>query len=156
MKKLPAVFFIVFILSCGTKKKIGQEEEFQPGYNLPEVFKLTTDTQDAVFYIATGWSGNAGTGMPVIEQGTQDPKLLNGDLICFDGDYSETVLKKLPACVSGQPEIKVAARIYLTRGSGNSPIDPEYGEKTYTYYEAKVVQLGAIYVKSDPCFHPFK
>jgi hypothetical protein len=148
MKRIVFVAMLV-LASCASGKSGVEKTAPLPGENLPEIFELTTDTQYAVFYIKTGYSGCAGTGMPIVDRGSNEPRTLLGDFICFDGAYDEEIMNAMSG-KGGDPEIKIAAQIYLVHQSGFAPIDPELGEEVYWYYEAKVVQLGGIYVTAEP------
>ena len=138
---------IVLLFSCGSNKT-KTEKEFYPGEDLPEVFELTTDTQDAIFYIGYGYTG-CGSQMPILDPATGDPKLLNGCCISFDHTYGHIVETKVPTCFIEQPEIKVVARIYLKQEKGFYSTEEI---RSYQYYEAKVVRLGKIFVNAEPCF----
>ncbi len=148
-KKISALFLFAFLLiSCGSKKSRTDQSTPGTGNDLPETFVLTTDTQDAVFLIGTDWVGG-GASMPILDNGTDRPKELNGRDIYFDETYKQQVWDKLPSCVSGTPEIKVMAKIFLQEKTATT--STEDTNMVY-YYEAKVVELKDIFVKAVACF----
>lgn len=142
---------ILFMFLVGTgcsvnnlqKKEVDQTEKA-----VMDKFVLTTEPQDAEFYIATGMDGGMGD-MPVLNH------LMKDNLpIFFDESYYDDVHNKLPSCYEGRPEIKISGKIILEKHTGiNNSIPPDdFGNQPEeSYYTARVLELKNIEVKATEC-----
>ena len=118
-----------------------------------EKFILTTEPQDAVFYIAYGWVGGGGGTMPVLDS-EHNPLQYNNLPVAFDETYLNSVSTKLPSCYEGKPEIKISAKIQLEKRSEiNTSIPPDENgnQPEESFYSAKVLKLEDIQVKAQEC-----
>ncbi|MFZ2190174.1 MAG: hypothetical protein WA057_02710 [Candidatus Magasanikiibacteriota bacterium] len=121
--------------------------------NSGEKFVLTTEPQDAVFYIAYGWVGGGGGSMPVLDN-QRNPLQYNNLPVAFDETQVDLVGNKLPSCYEGKPEIKVSAKIQLEKSSSiNTSIPPDENgnQPEESFYSAKVLELKNIEVKAVEC-----
>ncbi|KKQ27370.1 MAG: hypothetical protein US42_C0010G0017 [Candidatus Magasanikbacteria bacterium GW2011_GWC2_37_14] len=118
-----------------------------------EKFVLTTEPQDAEFYIANGWTGGMGS-MPILNKEKTGTLQYENLPVYFDESQNEIISAKLPSCYEGRPEIKVSAKIQLEKKSGvNYSLPPTEDETIVeeSYYEAKVLELKNIEVKATEC-----
>lgn len=111
--------------------------------------EMTTDPQDAVFYLEVGWTGGMGSARVVDDNG---PVFFDNYPVFLQEDKVEEILSMgggLPDCVVGKPLIKVSARIMLTKTSDirySTPV-PE----TVTYYEARINNINDVVIKAEEC-----
>jgi len=128
------LIWLALLYSCTEKPK--------SIYGIPEKFIQTNDTQNAVFFIETGFS--AGTGMPFTNLNERYNLIeVNGNVVYFDRSYEDLINKKL-SCFNTLPVIKISAKIYLWECSGTHSTEIP---KPYTYYEAKVLKLYNIWME---------
>lgn len=114
----------------------------------PEQFILTERPQEAVFLIASGWTGGMGS-MPVLGGHSGRPKEFRGLPIYLDEAVHDAVIRKLPSCFSGQPVIMVRARIQLERRTDvNTSIE---SQPSQSYYSARVLELQDVFVEARKC-----
>lgn len=73
---------------------------------------------------------------------------MNGRDIYFDESFKDTISSKMPGCIRGIPEIKVKAKIYLKKKTESISSNPSTTNKIY---EAIVIELYDIEVKTEPC-----
>jgi len=116
---------------------------------------LTEEPQDAVFYIGPGWTGGMGSA-PVLDASGDRPQQYNGNPIFFDESKVDEVLKrgKMPACVTGQAEVKVEANITLSPKTGKNysiPPDSNGRPTEQHYYEATLNRLDNVVITYEPC-----
>ncbi|HBU07506.1 MAG TPA: hypothetical protein DEB09_05495 [Candidatus Magasanikbacteria bacterium] len=150
---LAGVLFVFLVgVGCSTnnlqKKEVDQTEK-----SVMDKFVLTTEPQDAIFYIGYGMTGGMGS-MPVLK-GANDYNLVYNNLsVFFSESFEGTVREKLPSCYEGRPEIKVSAKIQLEKNSSiNTSIPPDENgnQPEESYYTAKVLELKNIEVKAVEC-----
>jgi len=146
-----AIIFCVVLTGCGTNVVDNQNNNI--ANNSDQKFVLTTEPQDAVFYVGTGMDGGMGS-MPVL-QGPHDYTLSYNDLpVFFSESFADAVRNKLPNCYVGQPEIKIFARIQLQKESGinhSIPPDENGNQPSESYYTASVLKLNDIQVRAEVC-----
>jgi hypothetical protein len=120
-----------------------------------EKFAFTTEPQDAIFYVVTGWSGSMGS-MPIMEDNSYNHRVRRfSNLPIFIAERQvELIENKLPAVCRSGTEIKVSARIQLTSESAvnrSIPPDLHHDQPTESYYSAKILRLDGVQVRYWLC-----
>ena len=135
--------FLILTLLSLTLLTTGCMTQSKLTYTTPERFELTTESQDAVFYVAFGWTGGP-AGSPVINLKTGRPRELNGQDIYIDSDGAENI--KVMAKEKGVYSniVKVSAKIQLSEGASGSvaiPPGPDGELPKRSYVEAEIIEL---------------
>lgn len=150
---------LVFISGCGYSAQVDMSKKTpsvsktaitSPEQLPAESFVLQEKEQDALFYIATGFSGGMGSS-PLIEKMTGKVKKFNDLPIYLEEARVDEVLKKgnMPSCVEGKPFVAVNATITLKKETGvNTSIQDA---PTASYYVAKVKTVKDVIILAKPC-----
>lgn len=164
------LFTFILVSGCGKKTaaveptttspstlpspSLEQPMENKPTINYleDEKFALTTDAQDAVFYLKTNLTGGPGS-TAVIDAKTGNLKMFNGKPLYVESEIASHVKAGLApyTCIKGNPTLRVSANIKLEEKTETNDSVP--GGTTQSYYEVKV-QNGKLYdmnIKADPC-----
>lgn len=137
-----AVLVLTSFGACRDGAALGPETEQQ--------FSLTTEPQDAVFFIETGLTGGMGSA-PIVERENGRQIQFNGLPIFFDSSRVQEVqeMDDMPSCVRGTPLIIVSARIQLERRTGRNGSIP--GAPTESFYSAVVLELRDVFIQAEAC-----
>lgn len=138
----------VFLLQSFVAKK--PQEEFVPAPAAStRSFQLSAAPQDAVFYVGYRYSGGMGS-MPVLDA-SGNVQMVDDLAVYVDEEQSKIILEKgnMPSCVSGRPNIQVAANIHLEKKEDtNSSIEDA---PMIIYYVAKIDELKNVTIDAKEC-----
>lgn len=113
-------------------------------------FGDTTEPQEVVFYMGQGWMGGMGS-YPVLEA-PGELKRLNDFAIYIEDSQAKALIQDaggLPACFSGNPIIKVAAKVRMSLKTDRNYSIPDAPEQSY--YVATIDELYNVFLKADVC-----
>lgn len=124
-------------------------------FETPVKFELQTEPQDAVFYIAYGWTGGMG-GYPVFDAPGSAIKTYNDLPIYFEDAKAPEVLTTggMKSCYVGSPVIKISANITLEEKSSvnfSIPPDENGNQPTEQYYQATLNKLHEVLILGEEC-----
>ena len=117
-----------------------------------EKFALTTNRQDAIFYLLQGQIGGPGS-VAVFDVQTGQIKMWDNKPMYVGSKLESHVSNALSPykCISGNPVIRVAANIVLEEKTYENDSVP--GGSTMSYYEVLLPtgEVNEMNVKADPC-----